>query len=168
MAHVALAIACLQSGHLDDALLEAERALALNPSNFLAYTSTGLTLTLLGRPDEGVRLMQRGLKINPQDPRMYLLFNFTARAHFTARRYEEAVDWARQAIQRRPNAPEPRLLLSISLAYLGEPEDAAAEFEVVETLRPGYANPAGWSRKYKQSVDNEHFLDGLRKAGWEG
>ena len=99
---------------------------------------------------------------------MYLLFVFTARAHFTARRYDEAADWARQAIQRRPNAPEPRLLLSVSLAYLGETEDARAELEALETLRPGYSNPAAWTRTYKQSADNEHFLEGLRKAGSKG
>jgi hypothetical protein len=44
-------------------------------------------------------------------------------------------------------------------------EDARAQLEACERLRPGYTtNPANWSR-YKQSADAEHFLDGLRKAG---
>jgi adenylate cyclase len=164
MAHVALGIALLQSGHYEDALLETQRALTLNPSNFLAYTSTGLTLTLLGHPDESIEVLERGLQINPQDPRMFLVFAFLARAHLTAQRYNEAVKWARQAIQRRPNAPEPRLLLLICLAHMGDLEGARAEFDSVEKIRPGYADPDAWLRTYRRSSDNEHFLDGLRKA----
>jgi adenylate cyclase len=164
MAHVALGIACFYSGRFDDALLETERALVLNPSNFLAYTSTGHTLTMLGRPEECISLLQRALQINPQDPQMYLLLAFMTRAHFTARRYEEAVNWARQAIQRRPNAPESHLLLAVSLAYLGNLDEAHSEIETLESTHPGYADPSAWSRMYKHSADTEHYLEGIRKA----
>ena len=39
--------------------------------------------------------------------------------------------------------------------------------ELCEQLHPGYAGLHPW-HGYKNPADNQQFLDGLRKAGWEG
>ena len=42
------------------------------------------------------------------------------------------------------------------------------ELDACEQLAPGFlATTANW-HPYKHPKDEEHFLDGLRKAGWEG
>ncbi len=64
-----------------------------------------------------------------------------------------------------PYNPEPHLLLAAILGQLGRTEEACAELKMCESISAGYAHPSGWIHKYKRDVDNEHFLDGLRKAG---
>ena len=163
-----LAIAYDLNGQNEDAYDEYQRAVELSPSNSIAGIGIGLSLANLGRPDEGIPYIERGLQLNPQDPRNHIYFGFMARAQFTARRYDAAIDWARKAVQRRPNAPEPHINLAVSLGHLGKNEAARAEFEIAERLRPGFAKPSEWQHTYTHSSDNQHFLDGLRKAGWRG
>jgi adenylate cyclase len=86
-------------------------------------------------------------------------------AYYTARRYDEASDWARKAILRRPRIPEYHLLLAASLGQLGNVEDAKAELDAAENLQPDFAKPGSSVYRYKNAADNEHLLDGLRKAG---
>jgi adenylate cyclase len=88
-----------------------------------------------------------------------------ARAHLSASRYEEAVTWAQKSFQLRDDHPDQFLVMASALGHLGRVEDARAQLDACERLRPGYTtNPANWSQ-YKHPADAEHFLDGLRKAG---
>ncbi len=89
---------------------------------------------------------------------------FMARAQLTARHYETAVEWALKATQLRPDAPEPHLLLAASLGHLARTDEAEAELEKFKQFGQAYQ----WLHTYKHESDNEHFLEGLRKAGWEG
>lgn len=90
-----------------------------------------------------------------------------ARAQFTAHLYELAVEWALKSIERRSDLPEPHLLLAASLGHLSRSEEARLELETVERLRPGYTKSDNWVHNYSHDDDQEHFLEGLRKAGWE-
>jgi Flp pilus assembly protein TadD len=167
-AHKVLGIAYTQGRDFDQGRLAIDRALELNPSDATALIGVGFLLTLTGNPSEGIPHIEKGLQLNPRDPRNHHYFGFMARALYTARRYDEAVEWARKSLQRRPNQPEPHLILATSLGQLGQLEAARTELETCERLRPGYSNPSGWVHTYAGASDNDHFLEGLRKAGWEG
>jgi Flp pilus assembly protein TadD len=91
-----------------------------------------------------------------------------ARAHLTAQRYDEAIAWARKAVQWNREAPGPRLMLATSLGHAGELEAARAELAECERIQPGFTASADNWHRYKFPDDQEHFLDGLRKAGWKG
>ncbi len=82
-----------------------------------------------------------------------------ARAHLTAHRYDEAIAWARKAV------PCPRVILATRLGHAGELESARAE---LAECKPGYTARADNWHSYNFPEDQEHFLDGLRKAGWTG
>jgi adenylate cyclase len=59
------------------------------------------------------------------------------------------------------------LILAITYAQLGQDKEARAEAAEVLRLQPDYTI-AGTSRKFipfKHSRDEEHYVDGLRKAG---
>ena len=168
VAHRILGIALLQTQNFDRALAEKEVAVELNPNDPSALIALGHSLTLNGRPEEAIPCIEKGLKLNPRDPRNHVYLSFMARAQLTARRYEPAVEWALKATNHRPTALEPHLLLAVIYGHLGRTNEARAELETCEQLRPGSTDPSSWVHVYQQASDNEHFVDGLRKAGWEG
>ena len=125
-------------------------------------------MTILGRPNDGIPYIEKGISLNPQDPRNHVFYAFMAQAHLLAGRYDEAEEWASKAIRWKPDHPLPHLVMATSLGHLGRVEDARTELNTCERIQPGFtANANNW-HGYKNSTDNEHFLDGLRKAGWEG
>ena len=91
-----------------------------------------------------------------------------ARAHLNARKHEDAAEWARKAIHRRPDHARAHAILAISLAHLGQTEEARAALDECERVNPGFAERWALLRQYRNPADNEHILDGVRKAGWEG
>ncbi len=166
-AHLVYGIAAEWSGDHDLAVSEFETEVRLNPSSANGYGSLGHELTLVGRPEEGINCLEKAFSLNPQDPRNHFYFAFMARAHLSARHYDDAVTWARKAVQWGMGHPLTHLILAASLGHVGRAEDARAELDACERIRPGYtANSDNWF-PYKYADDQDHFLDGLRKAGWE-
>ena len=118
--------------------------------------------------EEGISMMEAGLRLNPDAPNVRHIYSFLARAYVQARKYEDAVAWARKGIDLRPDYPNAHYILAVSLAQLDRCEEARAALDQCERIEPGFvASRAEW-RPYRDSADNEHFLDGVRKAGWEG
>jgi len=168
MAHVMMCFACRWVRKHDLAISEAKKAVELNPSNAVAHIHLGNMLDLAGHPNEGIANMKKGLQLNPQDPRMNLILSLLARAYLNARRYEDAMEWASKSIHHRPDDPRAPAVLAISLAHLGQREEAQAALDACERVRPGFAERWAFLREYRNSADNEHILEGLRKAGWKG
>ncbi len=166
-AHSLLSCACMFTGATDLSISEAEQAVQLNPSDSIAYMSLGNQLSLAGRAEEGIPFLDKAFRLNPYDPQMSFYLCFMSRANLTARRYDEAIEWAHKSIQLRPDAPEPHLLLAVALGHLGRIGEAQEELQECETIKPGHAAKGGVF-PYARAVDTEHFFEGLRKAGWEG
>jgi len=162
--HRMLGIAYLQTQQFDQALAEKKIAISLNPYDASAQVALAHSLTLDGRPEEAIPYIHKAFSLNPRDPRNHVYMSFMARAQFTARHYEAAVDWAQKAIQLRPDAPEPHLLLAASFGHMDRINEAKSELEFYRR----YEKSHHWLHVYRHEADNEHFLDGLRKAGWEG
>ncbi|MBT5047390.1 MAG: tetratricopeptide repeat protein [Rhodospirillaceae bacterium] len=168
LGHWELAIGYLMAEEHDLGFSEALRSLELNPTNAHGYTLCGLANLLVGRADDAIDFIQTGVRLNPQDTRLQMTVAYMGRAHFTARRYDQAREWTLKAIARNPDIPEFHLVLAATLGHLGETERAQDSLEACKSLRPTYlAEFANWFW-YKHDADNEHFRDGLRKAGWDG
>ena len=165
MAHVMMCFACRWSRQHDMAVAEAETAVELNPSNAFAHFHLGNVLDLAGRTENAIPNMEKSLQLNPRDTGMHFLMSVLARAHLNARRYEEAIGWARKAIHRRPDHPRAHAILAIGLAHLGRRAEARTALDECESIRPGFAERWALLRQYRNPADNEHILDGLRKAG---
>ena len=164
-AHQMLSIACYREGDHDRSVGESERAVDLNPSSSWALTGLGLHYAMSGRPEEGVLWLERGLRLNPREPRHGPWLSYLALAHYTAGSYAEAVECSRKAIQRQPNAPHSHLVLAASLGQLDLVEAAAAALSACEEARTGYTTDPKFWHSYKSAADQDRFLDGLRKAG---
>ena len=166
LAHWILGIILVRTGELELGLTEAIRSVELNPSSGYGFSLVGLAFTLLGRPEDALPNFDKAHALIPDDPRLSMVMGYTALGHFTARHYDAAVEWARRALQRQPDDPEAYLNLAAALGQLGQMQNAGASLDACERLRPGYLDRRHANGfRFKQEKDNEHFLDGLRKAG---
>jgi adenylate cyclase len=163
-AHWGLALCYLSRKRPDQAVAELERALALNPNDADINADYGWTLACVGKPLEGVQIIQKAMRLNPYYPGWYL-WNL-GMAHYAARQYDEAAE-ALEAFNE--HTVQSRLFLAASYGQLGR--SAEAKQQVAEALKlvPGYTlERAAAAEMYKHPADLEHYLDGLRKAGLNG
>ena len=100
-AHNMLGMACLWAKQFEEAIQSLEKAVELNPSYAHARASLGDTLDRVGRSDDGIAMMQEAMRLEPNAPNLRHFNAFLARACITARRYDEAAEWARKAIHVR-------------------------------------------------------------------
>ena len=103
--HDALGWACSLSQQAERGIREFERTLALNPSHTRACWGLGVALYSAGRPDEAVGMIEKAIRLSPNDPSMHLLLHNLGMAHFVAGSHEEAAECARRAIGVRSEQP---------------------------------------------------------------
>ncbi len=166
-AHMVLGLAHLWSREYDLATIEREQAIELNPNNAFAYVQLGHAFDLGGNPEDGIAKIESGLRLNPKDPRTHVYLSHLARAHLNARRYGDAVGWARRAFHRPPH-PLKYLVPASSLGHLGRHEEACFALQMCDRLRPQFIGRWARRRVYLRDEDNAHVLEGHRKAGCLG
>ncbi|MBI3248988.1 MAG: adenylate/guanylate cyclase domain-containing protein [Deltaproteobacteria bacterium] len=148
----------------DQAIGEGEWAVVLDANDADSYVSLGNALAFAGRPEEGIGLIEKAMRLNPRYPPRYL--NFLGLAYLTAGQYEEAIVPLKKAVTLSPNFAPAHGNLAICYAELGRLEEARAE--LVEFLRISPNASLEMTRQnvpYKDPADLERYLDGLRKAG---
>jgi adenylate cyclase len=166
-AYFVLSRALNVSGQHDEAVSAAEIAVETNPNYSQAHTSLGNCLVSAGRPEEGIPELELGIHLNPRDPRTDNMRVLLSCSYLLAQRYEEAVELARKASQTERNELDALLIMASALGHMNKPVDAKATLDKCRCLRPEFeANP--WPMQFLSQSDKEHFLEGLRKAGWEG
>jgi adenylate cyclase len=90
----------------------------------------------------------------------------SGKAHFIARRYEEAVEFTSESLGRKPDSPGAYRLLAAANAYLGNLSEAAAAVEEMVRLAPDISEQHLQSFLPKNIAQN--YIKGLRLAGWKG
>jgi hypothetical protein len=103
--------------------------------------------------------------MSPRDPLNSLFLGGIAGAHYFAGRYQDAIKWARQAVQARHSVWAGHRMLCASLAQAGQFEEAKLVLFQLRQMHPNLS--VSW---IKQSIPwtagpMEKVLDGLRKAG---
>jgi TolB-like protein/class 3 adenylate cyclase/Tfp pilus assembly protein PilF len=158
-----------------EAVAEHERALALDPSNVNAAAQLGFDYQMLGRFDKGLEYFDKAIRASPHDPLLAHLYGGKAFANFGLKRYDQAIELARQAIAINPNYVQYiHATLVAALALTGH--DAEAREALQRYLALPSTGPlktiAAWKAYYSaQGGDpprveaNEQMYDGLRKAG---
>ncbi len=159
--HRILAAMNLLRGQHEKALYHQERALSLNPNDDLVVVQQGEILTWVGQPEEGIRWIEKAMRLNPCHPERF--WNHLGRAYFVARRYAEAI-----SAFGRITAPTQvhYSFLAASSAQLGD--DSAARQYAAEVLKrePSFSVDAFLKTlHYKQPNDIEHHRAALLKAG---
>ena len=105
------AVALCWAGHVrafffkevERALLLIDRALELDVNLAVAWQRSGWVRGYAGDHEEAIRSLERAMRLNPLDPRVFLTQSAMAFAHFLAGRDQEASDWAAMAGRVKPN-----------------------------------------------------------------
>jgi adenylate cyclase len=111
-----------------------ERSLAVNPNAPMALT-TAAWITCIDYPDQAIEFAERAQRLNPRDPRAWLVFIATGLGHLWAGRYREATLWAERALVLRRGATPFRILV-ISYIQLGERDKAVVALQELLKIDP--------------------------------
>jgi adenylate cyclase len=145
---------------IESALEMADRAVALNPNSYNAWTCRGWVYGAAGLPQEAVRSFERGIRMSPIDP---TVFAGMGMALVELRRFDEAIVVGKKAQRLDPSQSLAYLCLASAFTHLGrdaEAREAAARLlEVNPTFRI-----SGWIAWGGQS-NAQLVTEGLRKAG---
>lgn len=147
-----------------------EAALELDPSSSLAANTLAGALRRLGRIEDAIPWYERTLRLSPLSAGVYHVCGGLALSHLSAGRDEEALEWARKAVEGEPVRNASKALdfwpvIPASLALLGRVDEARALWKS--------GGPRTSRRRMRHSARFtgerlERLAEGLRLAGWEG
>jgi tetratricopeptide (TPR) repeat protein len=113
-----------------------DRALEISASNVAALCNSAFALAWMGQGDVALERARRALRLSPFDTlNAYLAI---AIAEFHAKRYEEARDAARRAVESNSSFSVPHILHAVALARLGRVEEAQSAARRVLALDPTF------------------------------
>jgi adenylate cyclase len=163
-AHVLLSMLYIIKREYDKAMAEGERAVALNPGGTTVLLNYARSLTVAGRPEEGIPLFQKAIRLNPfGPPHLYREFGHALR---NAGRFEEAVSAYKKAIQLAPDNIYPHIFLAVTYIQMGREKEARAEAAEVLRIDPKFSvDYLAKVLSYKDQSVNDRTVDALRKAG---
>src|SRR5262249_45813691 len=162
-AHAVLAVILTFKHQHEASLAEIERAIAINPS-YVDWLF-GFALVYAGKQRQAIELIQAHVRLDPFYPPLALCV--LGMAHYMLKQYSQALAVLRNFVSHAPNMRPAHLWLAATYAQLGQVKEARSEADEVLRLQPDYTI-AGTSKKFiafKHTRDEEHFLDGMRKAG---
>jgi TolB-like protein/Tfp pilus assembly protein PilF len=173
-AHFSKAGVLLAQNRHEEAIVQAERSLALNPSFMEAYEILCMANSFLGRPDRAMEYADTAIRLGPRDP--YIFGNYHAKgwAFFMKEQDDHAIEWLRRSAAAAPGAePFTYLLLASAYALNGRQAEAQDELKRYLSLSRTKSTTIAQLRKQQLSLAdnstwvayNERLFEGLRKAG---
>jgi adenylate cyclase len=141
----------------------ADRAVALNPNSYFAWSNRGWVCKIAGRPEEAVLSFERAMRVSPVDPLLHQSLIGMGLAFIELRRFDEAVAVGKKAQRHNPSFPPTHRCLASASAHLGREAEAREAAERLLQLDPSFTISA-WIARGGQS-NAKLLIEGLRKAG---
>jgi adenylate cyclase len=159
-------ISAFMVGDCEGSIELADRAVALNPNSFVAWSCRGQVYRIAGLWEEAVRSFERAIRISPVDPLLHLTFNGMGLAFVELCRFEEAIVAGKKALRQNPSFSLPYRLLASAFAHLGRDAEAREAAARLLEVDPAFTISA-WIARGGQS-NAKLMTEGLRKAGLPG
>lgn len=164
-AHSILGFVTLWHKDFEAAVGNTQRALEIEPNSAIANGYMAAILHFTGDdPEKAIDYAKRAMRLDPHytgDVPMVL-----GHTLYSARRYEEAIQAYNEAIRLNPDLQPAHRWLAAIYGELGDKENAQKAVAEVLRISPKATIRAYQDRlPYKNPVDLERFLDGLRMAG---
>ena len=178
LAHQVAAQTQLWRGHFDDAIVEAQRAVDLNPNDADSRAVLAEVLIYCNKPEEAITAIQVARRLDPHNEARYAYLEGLAR--FGLGQFEVAAQLLERALELGPDLwpPEttyyeadcdPCELLLAAYGYLGGRDGD------IQAMRDRLSDDWGGDapkvrtivalRPFKEPSDAERFAEGLRRAG---
>ena len=119
-----------------------------------------------GRPAEALSSHAEAIRLSPHDPMVWAYMAFRSIALTLLERNDEALDWARRALQQPNAALYARVAVLAALGHHGRTDEATEALEWLRRNRSGIT--VSFLRRVLPITDPEcrgRFESGLRKAG---
>ncbi len=145
----------------DQAVADAERAVAINPNSAADYQALSDALINSVRPEEALIAAQKTMRLDPVRPDFYAYG--AGIAYYQMGRYPEAITALKRTLTAYPNNLVAHLVMAASYVELGRDQDARAEAAEIERISPEYI-VASWP-PVKDQAASKRFESALRKAG---
>jgi adenylate cyclase len=147
-------VSALVVGDSESALEMADRAVALNPNSFDAWSARGWVYRAAGLPQEAVRSFERGIRMSPIDPAMFAGMGM---ALVELRRFDEAIVAGRKAQRHNPSHPLAYLCLASAFAHLGRDAEAREAAARLLEVNPALSGWIAWSGQSNAQLVTEVF-----------
>ncbi|MCB8881157.1 winged helix-turn-helix domain-containing protein [Acidisoma cellulosilytica] len=122
------------------------RSLLINPNSAMALTLAGWIETMCGNGEEGRAMVIRAQRLNPRDPRGWLMAGVMAIAAVIAADYPEALIWAERALAQNRRFAVALRVVAVSLVKLGEVERAKLVVQELLAIEPDLTVSAFFDR----------------------
>ena len=153
-------------GEHDEGAASIDRALALNPNLATTWLLSGWQRIYLGESDLALEHFSRMMRLSPFDPYTLFAHGGLAHAHFFVGHYEEALLWARKAIQGRPSWRAGLRILAAAAALSGRIEEAQQAMASSREIDPSAClSRIRKMRLFRRPEDLAKLEEGLRTAG---
>jgi adenylate cyclase len=163
-----MGVVCMWTSRFERSAVEMREAIKLNPSFAAAYCLLGVTHVYAGHPAEAIPVVEQGIRLSPNDPRLFLWLPGLAVAHYQLRHYEQAVEIGQRAWDLNRTWPSGLRIAVAGLGQLGRMKEVQAALVDLKKTDTNLAFTEGIIRRlYRDRLGIDHFLEGLRKAGFE-
>jgi TolB-like protein/class 3 adenylate cyclase len=172
-AHTWMGLTYIHTHRAQQAIAEAERALALDRN--LAHARGGVLATAniaIGRAEQVEGHVKEAIRLSPRDKDLYVWAMLAGMANLCLANDDAAVTWLRRSVEANRNLAITLFWLAAALANLGKQEDATTAADAALVLDPSVTvgrlrgNLTGMSDSPTFQAQIPHILEGLRKAGF--
>ncbi len=161
-AHVILGRIHIFYQRYEQARVEIDRAIALNPNDAHALAGRGNIRMWLGETDAAIEDLELALRI---DPELIAMDRFAlSLAYYLKGRYDAAVEQAALNLQRTEGASFSRVVLAAAYAEQKKDSEVARVVTAIRRLDPTF-DAREFGSKFLKAEDLAHLRDGMRKAG---
>ncbi|HUN99175.1 MAG TPA: winged helix-turn-helix domain-containing protein [Bradyrhizobium sp.] len=167
------AVALCWAGHVrafffkevDRALLLINRALELDVNLAVAWQRSGWVRGYAGDSDGAIESLNKAMRLDPLDPRVFLTQSAMAFAHFVGGRDQEAAEWAAMALKTKPNWM-PALRVAIAANAMQErAAETKAALHSYEQVDPNVSiHKICGHYPFQRQKDKQRLEKALRKA----
>lgn len=153
--HIAAGKMLERQGDLTGAIVQYERAIAIEPRSATAYNRLGVVYQKLGRHTDAELIFKQGAAA---DPASAVLPNNLGYCYLSQLRYAEAEQAFRDALLRSPDFQRARMNLAIVMAQTGRLEESLIEFSRVVPADVAHYNVAMISLQRRDYASAEKSL----------
>jgi adenylate cyclase len=150
-------------GDRDSEIEMADRAVALNPNSYIAWSCRGWVYEIAELPEEAVRSFERAMRVSPVDPLLFITHVGMGFAFIELRRFDEAIVAGKKAQRQSPSYAAAYRCLASAFAHLGRDAEAREAAARLLEVDPAFTISARMGRVRRAHV--KLLIEGLRKAG---